>query len=258
MTRRQKLKEVVPKLGSIYAYFWEYISPQRRLMVSSMIALLAGVFFRLLEPWPLKVFLDHVIGKGGAAGSGEWLDRTPLELLLGVALAMVLIAAARATADYISRVGFFVVGNKVVIKVRERLYRHLLQLPISYHANSRKGDLIVRVTRDVSLLRDVTATAMLPLIASTFVLVGMLSVMFWLRWQLALLALVTLPLFWITTIRLGKRIRETARRQRQREGAMATNAAEAPAPSGTSRRWGSNNDSSIRFRSETNRVKKKT
>jgi ATP-binding cassette subfamily B protein len=230
MSRRQRLKEVVPKLGTIYGYFWEYIAPQRRRMAGAMLALILGVFFRLLEPWPLKIFLDHVIGSKAGAAQAEhgWLSQfAALELLLGVAVAMVVIAAARAMADFVSRVGFFVVGNKVVMKVREQLYEHLLRLPVSYHAKSRTGDLIVRVTRDVSLLRDVTATAMLPLVASTFVLVGMLAVMVWLRWQLALLALVTLPLFWLTTLRLGKRIRETARRQRQREGAMATNAAEA-------------------------------
>ena len=55
----------------------------------------------------------------------------------------------------------------------------------------------------------------------------MLIVMFFLSWQLTLLALVTLPLFWVTTLRLGRRIRESSRKQRQREGAMATTAAEA-------------------------------
>ena len=83
------------------------------------------------------------------------------------------------------------------------------------------------MTRDVSLLRDVTATAMLPLIASNAVLVGMFLVMLWLNWKLTLVALAAVPMFWLTTIRLGKRIRDTARRQREREGAMATTASEA-------------------------------
>lgn len=234
MSRRQKIKEVVPKLGSIYAYFWQHIAPQRMLIAGSMAALGLSIVFRLLEPWPLKIFLDHVLGGRPAAANraaspfAEWLNTwQPLQLLLGVAIAMVLIATGRALCDYTSNVGFFTVGNRVVLKVREQLYRHLLRLPVQFHATSRTGDLIVRVTRDVSLLRDVTATAMLPLVASSSVLIGMLLVMFWLQWQLALLALITLPLFWLTTIRLGKRIRDTARRQRQREGAMATTAAEA-------------------------------
>jgi ATP-binding cassette subfamily B protein len=149
MSRRQRLKEVVPKLGTIYGYFWEYIAPQRRRMAGAMLALVLGVFFRLLEPWPLKIFLDHVIGSKAGAAQAEhgWLSQfAALELLLGVAVAMVVIAAARAMADFVSRVGFFVVGNKVVMKVREQLYEHLLRLPVSYHAKSRTGDLIVRVT----------------------------------------------------------------------------------------------------------------
>ncbi len=112
------------------------------------------------------------------------------------------------------------------MRVRNKLYRHLQQLSVAFHARARTGDLVIRVTRDVNLLRDVTATAMLPLMASTAMLVGMLTVMLFIHWKLTLLALITMPLFWLTTIRLGKKIRESARRQRQREGAMATTAAE--------------------------------
>ncbi len=223
--RKSKLKEVVPKLRHVYAYFWPDIRPYRRRIATSMFALLVSVALRLLEPWPLKFFLDFVLGD--QSGVAHPWGLTSPQLLLLIAVATVAIVVCRAFADYSSRVGFFVVGNRVVIKVRDRLYRHLQDLSLAYHSRARTGDLIIRVTRDVSLLRDVTATAMLPLIASTAVLLGMVTVMLFLSWQLTLLALLTLPLFWLTTLRLGKQIRDSARRQRQRKGAMATTASEA-------------------------------
>ncbi len=223
--RKQKLQQIVPKLRQVYAYFWPDIAPQRRLIAGSLLALLGSVFFGLLEPWPLKIFIDNVLPAG--SGQGPATNVSPLTLLLTVAVAMVVIAALRGATDYISRVGFFIVGNRVVVAIRDRVFRHLQDLSLAFHTRARTGDLIVRLTRDVSLLRDVTATAMLPLLASCLVLVGMVAVMFWLQWKLALLALATLPLFWLATVRIGKRIRATARRQRQREGAMATTAAEA-------------------------------
>ena len=79
---------------------------------------------------------------------------------------------------------------------------------------------------DVNQLRDVAVTAVLPLIADALVLCGMVGVMLWLHWKLALLSLVMLPLFWLWTSRLTGRIQQAARSQRQRESAMAATAAE--------------------------------
>ncbi|MCA9262295.1 MAG: ABC transporter ATP-binding protein [Planctomycetales bacterium] len=229
--RKQKITDIAPKLHHVYGYFWPEIRSQRKLIAGSVLTLVLSVFVRLLEPWPLKYFLDYVIPTANADPETT-LPRflrglEPTTLMAVLAASLVVIATARAWADYISRVGFFVIGNRAVLKIRSRVYRHLQDLSVVFHAKARTGDLVVRVTRDVSLVRDVTATALLPLVAHTAILIGMVSVMLWLRWQLALLAMSTLPLFWLSSVRLGRRIRRTARRQRQREGAMATTAAEA-------------------------------
>ena len=221
--KRPNLRRLLPDVLRIYRYFGSDIRLQAGRISWAFVALTCGVLFRLLEPWPLKIVLDRVLPgaeKGLAAESWQ-------PLLVGAALAVIAIAAARGMADYLSRVGFFNVGNFVVIRVRDRLFRQLLAMPVSFHHRSKHGDLITRVIRDVNLLRDVTATAVLPLLGSTLVLVGMLGVMFWMSWSLTLLALMILPLYWLTTIRLGRRIRETARKQRKRESAMASIASEA-------------------------------
>ncbi len=227
--RRKKLAQVLPELLDVYRYFWVDIRRKRSLIASSFAALLAGVVLRLLEPWPLKFVLDQVFGRGGEEAGTFRLPESwsPTTVVLSVALAVVVIAAARAFTDYSSKVGFFKVGNYVVIRVRDRVYRHLQALPMSFHDRARHGDLIMRVTRDVSLLRDVAATAILPLLGSSMVLLGMASVMVWLNWRLAAVSLFVLPLYWLTTVRLGRQIRETARKQRQRESAMATIASES-------------------------------
>jgi ATP-binding cassette subfamily B protein len=79
----------------------------------------------------------------------------------------------------------------------------------------------------VGLLQEITVTALLPLLANCLILVGMVSIMFWLNVQLALLALGMIPLFWFSTIRLTRRIREVSQQQRRREGAMASTASES-------------------------------
>lgn len=223
---RREIKRV-PSIWYIYSFFWPNIRKQGGLIVSSLLAMVIAVAAQLLEPWPLKWVLDSFrrasANVDGSASEAILNDRTLL-LLAGVTI---LISVFRAYADYFSNVGFFTVGNRVVIYVRERVYSHLQHMGLGFHHRSRSGDLIVRVTRDVSLLRDVTATAVLPLIANTMILAGMWGIMFWMQWQLAMIALATAPVFWLLTVRIGRRIRETARKQRQREGAMATTASEA-------------------------------
>lgn len=227
--KKKKLGQILPDLAKVYRYFRKDVLRKSGLIGSSFAALLVGVIFRLLEPWPLKFVLDQVFKNNTDSTAtsltlpDSWTVNT---VVIVVAVSVVAIAAARAAMDYISKVGFFKVGNYVVIRVRDRLYRHLQNLPMSFHDRARHGDLITRVTRDVNLLRDVTATAILPLLGSTMVLAGMAIVMFWLNWKLALLSLAIIPLYWLTTVRLGRQIRETARKQRERESAMATIASE--------------------------------
>ncbi len=226
--RKKKLAQIIPELLAVYRYFWKDIRKQRRLIVSSMAALAVGVVLSLLEPWPLKFILDLLIKQDRVAGSISLPEHWSSGFVVAVvSIAVVLIAVFRSGADYVSRVGFFNIGNRMVIKIRDRVYRHLQLLPMKFHNKARSGDLIVRVTRDVSLLRDVTATAILPLIASSMVLAGMIGVMFYLSWQLTLISLTILPIYWLSTVRIGRQIRETARKQRLREGAMAAIASEA-------------------------------
>ena len=133
----------------------------------------------------------------------------------------------RALAVYASTVGFALIGNKVMTKVRADVYRHLHSLSLSFHTKARKGDLTVRVIGDIGLLKDVVVTALLPMIGDLAILTGMIAVLFWLNWQLALLAMATVPLFSLSTVRLTNKIHKVSRAQRAREGSMASSAAES-------------------------------
>jgi ATP-binding cassette subfamily B protein len=199
-------------------------------MLGSLATLLMEVGLRLLEPWPLKVVFDRVINKmHGANGYRVTLFDIfdPVTLLAMMAIAMVAITGLRALAGYGSTIGFAKIGNRVLTRVRAQLYRHVQYLSLSFHARARSGDLVIRVISDVGLLQDVVVTAVLPMLAKALILVGMLALMFWLNWQLALVALAVFPLFWLRTVSMGRKINEVARLQRKREGAMAATAAES-------------------------------
>ncbi len=230
MGRPHSLPESLPSLRRIVMAFGPRLKAERLLVAGSLGALLASVGLKLLEPWPLKWVIDSVLRQQGLRGrmlDGLVVGMDPLTILLFAAASVVGITALRALMEYWSTVGFALIGNRVLTGVRDDLYQHLQRLSLSYHAQARGGDLTVRVVGDVNMLRDVAATAVLPLAANVLVLIGMASLMLWLEWRLALIALITLPLYWVTSARLTKTIRAASRQQRAREGEMAAAAAES-------------------------------
>jgi ATP-binding cassette subfamily B protein len=229
MPQAQPFKKSLPGLWRVLRYFWPQTRKHHWLIAGSWVALLSEVAFRLLEPWPLKVVFDRVIngmhgGHGYKVSIFDIFD--PVTLLIIMAALMVVLTAMRALAGYWTAVGFAKIGNRVLSKVRAKLYRHVQYLSLSFHSKARTGDLVVRVISDVGLLQDVVVTALLPMLAKSLILLGMVILMFCLNWRLALVALAIFPFFWLRTITVGRQINEAARIQRKREGAMAATASE--------------------------------
>ena len=230
MARPRSVRQTLPRLWRVLRQLWPWIRAERPLIGASLTALFCGVALRLAEPWPLKFVLDRILPVQGARGLPTLPvvdSMSPLAMLTLAAVAVVAVTGFRALFDYHQRLGFARIGNRVLQQLRTHLYLHLQGLSLSFHTRARSGDLLVRVTRDVSMLRDVTSTAVLPLLASILVLIGMLLVVALLQWRLALLAAVTVPLFVFFTSRIGRGIHQAARKQREREGAMAATAAES-------------------------------
>jgi len=227
--QQKKLTESLPILNRLRRRLWPGMRKQQRIIIGSVAVLIAEMFMRLLEPWPISLVIDYVLAPkdGGETPFAALADLSASTLILLAGFGLVSVAALRGVSRYLSAVGFALVGTRLMTEVRSQLYRHVQSLSLSFHTKSRAGDLLIRVIGDVGMMRDVAVTALMPMLANVLILVGMLTMMFWLRWELALAALATTPLFLITTISLGKKIRVVARKQRKVEGQLATTAAEA-------------------------------
>ncbi len=230
MAKSNPVSQSVPGLRRLIRFLSPYIARQRPLLAGSFLALLTGVAMRALEPWPLTIVIDYVIvpGRSGSLNRLQRLQELdPMTIVVGAALALVLILGLRALCAYAQKVGFALVGNRVLTEVRGKLFEHLHCLSLSFHNKARSGDLIIRVIGDIGLLKAVAVTALMPLIGSILVLLVMGGLMLWLNWKLALLAMVTLPLYWLPTFVLSKKIQTVSRTQKKRESAMASTASES-------------------------------
>ncbi|MEN9518287.1 MAG: hypothetical protein RLZZ381_875, partial [Cyanobacteriota bacterium] len=228
--RPKNINEGISGINRIVKHFLPQIRQQGGLLTISFLALLAETGLHMLEPWPLKFIFDEIIFKGFKVESLEvpFLDNfNVITLLTLLAIALVIIALLRGTMAYVSTAGMAVAATKILSEIRANLYSHIQSLSLSFHNKAKTGDLITRVTYDIERLREVTVVAALPLVTNTLTMVGMLGVMMWLNMQLAFIAVAIFPVFLMTTATMSKRIHKVATKQRQREGIMAANAAEA-------------------------------
>ncbi|UCH47064.1 MAG: ABC transporter ATP-binding protein [Betaproteobacteria bacterium] len=200
----------------------------------SLLVLLFSIAVRVLEPWPLKLMFDWIImPQAPTAGSDT---TTALEapgflagpgVLLGsMVVALIILTVLRAVSEYYSRVGMAVAATRIVTDVRARLFRHLQQLSLRYHHQAKSGDLVTRFTYDVERLRDTAVTALLPLAANLITMTTMIGIMLWFDWQLALIPVAVLPLFYLTSARTSRAVQQVVREQRRRDGALAAATAE--------------------------------
>lgn len=227
--RQTSMRTTLPGLRRVLYRMAPYVRRHRGLVAGGSAALVASVMAKLLEPWPLKFIIDHVVAVGGGpTGSGiAFVDGLPLQtLLLGCALALVAIIAVRAVCEYTAVIAFALAGNRVLTRVRGDLFKHLLALQMSFHSKTKTGDLTMRLISDVGILKETAVTAALPLAVNTLILFGMVTVMLVVNWQLTLIALLPMPLLWLSSLRIGKKIQTVSRKQRSNEGEMAATAAE--------------------------------
>jgi ATP-binding cassette subfamily B protein len=227
-SRTATLRQARPALARVLHRFAPLIREQRRLLVLGLVALLLEVGLRLLEPWPLGYVIDAVVVAAGASVDGRGAAVGSLQTVLIVcAVATVAAVALRAGASYAMTIFFALAGNRVLTRVRAQVYAHLNALSMDFHDRRRTGDLVTRVTGDVGRLQDATITALLPLTGNIVTLVGMFAVIAVLDWRLALMVLAMFPVFFLTSIRLTKRLNGVAKTQRAAEGKLASLATES-------------------------------
>ena len=216
-------------IGRILCAFQPQITTQKKRLIAGAVFILLATGMDVLQPWPLKFIYDQVfLGKSDNHPT-VWriLQTSDPRLLLGIlSLSFIGISVLGAAADYASTVLLSLAASNIIAEIRDRLFIHLEQLPLSFHSRHKTGDLITRVTSDTDRLREVIVTAILPFLTTSLTLMAMVAVMFWMNWKLALIAAFAFPVFLVAVSRLTTRLREGARQQRRREGAIATTTTE--------------------------------
>ncbi|MGW7240946.1 ABC transporter ATP-binding protein [Streptomyces sp. NPDC054804] len=95
--------------------------------------------------------------------------------------------------------------NRTMYRLREDVQGKLSRLPLSYFDKRQRGEVLSRATNDIDNIGQTLQQSMGQLINSLLTIIGVLAVMFWVSWILALVALATVPLSFVVATRIGKR-----------------------------------------------------
>lgn len=205
------------RLGSHLVPWWPRLLGAFGLTVLVVVA-------ELLKPWPLKVVVDQILlGNDWPLLPGAVRGPGNASLLLWVACGSVLVLAlVTGIGSYFRDLWLADTGQRVIHRVRKSVLERLLEMSVAWHGKWKRGDLLLRLCGDAQSLRLLLVEGVFSLTKESLLVVGTLVVMAILDWKLALVAVAVLPLIGLMTAVMGIRLRRAARKQRQKEGELAT------------------------------------
>jgi subfamily B ATP-binding cassette protein MsbA len=138
-----------------------------------------------------------------------FLDRNEGMLIL-IPVVVLVIYLLKGVCNYGQTVLMSHIGFRIVTDLRRDLYRQILRQPLSFFTKNPTGILISRITNDVTYLQGAVSEAVTSLLKDSFTLVGLVFVIFWRDWKLAIIASLVFPLAVYPIAQFGRRMRRIA------------------------------------------------
>jgi ATP-binding cassette, subfamily B, multidrug efflux pump len=148
---------------------------------------------------------------------GSGIDFTALSQLLALVLLLYVVSQILSWA-----VAFILNGvtQRTVFRLREEVEGKINRLPLRYFDKHQRGELLSRVTNDIDNIQQSLQQTLSQVVSSLFMVVGILIMMFITSWQLAVIALVTIPLTGVIVAFVGKRSQKLFVQQWAHTGAL--------------------------------------
>jgi subfamily B ATP-binding cassette protein MsbA len=124
-----------------------------------------------------------------------------------VPLAVVVVYLLKGAASYGQTVLMSHIGQRIITDLRNQLYFHIQAQPLSFFTRNPTGTLMSRITNDINLIQGAVSEAVTSILKDTFTLIGLLFVVFYQDWKLALVAMLVFPLTVYPISEFGKRMR---------------------------------------------------
>ncbi|MGF1574155.1 MAG: ABC transporter ATP-binding protein [Sumerlaeia bacterium] len=189
---------------------WEYLSPRKTRIVIAVFASIALSFLILLPTILTKVIIDDYLVVGDLSGL--------IPLGIGMLVAMLAALVIESWTQYeIAKI-----GQETMRDLRMDLFRHLEKQSLRFFDKKPVGYLVTRMTSDVNVLNEFFAQGVVGIFQQFFMLLGIIGVLFYYNWQLALWSMIIVPMVYVLSSKFRKSIRFSYRLTRSRLSRMNT------------------------------------
>jgi ATP-binding cassette, subfamily B, bacterial len=199
----------------IFRRFWPYARPYRKWIAVGLllVALVPATDTAMI--WMFKLVVDDVLVPQ---------HLSPLPWIALAYLGLTLLDGAFSFLDnYVSTW----VGERFLLSLRTEFFRHLQGLSIGFFERRRLGDVLSRLTGDISAIESFVLSGVTDALSYLLQILFFAGALFYLSWELALASLVITPLFWVIARRFSRLIKIASREKRRRSGSISTVAEES-------------------------------
>ncbi len=191
----------IPDTPIRWRRLFSYLRPYLGYMLIAFIALLVSTGIGLAFPLVIGQLLESALAKGVGYDA---LNRLALSLIALFALSSIFTTIQGFTLSY--------VGERIVLDLRQSLYRQLNHLSLDFFATRRTGELITRISTNVTGVRSLLTTEITSAVTQIFSLVGSIVIVFLINPNLSAFILVLLPIILVVAIVFGRPLQQISTR----------------------------------------------
>ncbi len=228
----------------LYRRLLGQVAPYRWAFAGSVLAMAIGGVVEGSFAWFLKTMLGSL-----------FVERNDTYAALA-AFGIVAVFFVSGLSHFAAGYGMQWVGNKLILNLRNLMFKKLLEVPVSYYHATTTGTLMSKVTHDVVGLQAAATTTLNALVRGSFTLATLLVTMFVLNWKLTLITFATVPLLgWVISI-FGKRLREISRASQRANAGITDVLEETIASHRVIKIFGAQDYEATRFDAAANRIRR--
>jgi subfamily B ATP-binding cassette protein MsbA len=175
--------------------------------------LIRPVFDRVLEPGAesARILLFALPFSGRQVYLQDFVPSRFHNAWTVVAVAIIAVTLAKGLAEYFATYSINFIGHSVVRDLRNLLYSRIVQQSIAFFANNSTGRLMSAITNDIDKIQEAVSQVSADFLKQVFTLVGLLAVVLYVDWKLALFSLLLVPIVVFPSANLGRYIRLSSR-----------------------------------------------
>ena len=183
---------------NLAARLWRYVGPYKLRFIQAGIAMVIVAACNGAVVYLLKPIVD---------GLFVFKD---MQNLLAISFSVPVLMALKNAAGYVQNYLMSWIGQRVTQELREDLFRHLHKLSLDFYGEHKSGEILARVTNDLTLVQSALQFVPLYVIRDSLTVVALFGVLFFLNWRFTLMALTTLPIAAALLIILGRKMRDSS------------------------------------------------